>query len=259
MADIEFRRALRAWYEEQSFESGERAVKLGLRQGMGLWEIFETLLSDEDAPFHRIVAETDDEGIRAVLALLADQLVVLEMNAFSQGTWSTGQDAIGDPQYIEGTEYRPGFVDRDNRGIPYVLEDGTGEIWIRDTTNYTAHRVSNPEVRDSILNLRAQDMLILASRYFLAKSAAGDDDALYRIFSEHINFTGGAIEEPTVVDDIPFWQIGRNASHSFYYGYLDGQLYRMSEGYDYDVVTDQEYLDQTVTPISNFGGYMGHY
>lgn len=50
-------------------------------------------------------------------------------------------------------------------------------------------------------------------------------------------------------------QVGRNASHFFYYGYKDGHRYRFSCAPDYDHVSD-EHLERVKTWE---GEYMGHY
>ena len=258
MSDAEFRQAMRAWHAEGTSESKERVIVIALRQGMTHWDIFEFMLGSGEIPFHEAVAHADDEYVRSILRLLASTLSTLEMNSFSSGSWSTGeQDEQGYQNYVGGTQYNIGFVDRDNRGTAYILEDETKEIYRRQGES-SLHLVNHQDTIDEVLNQRTQDMLIVASRYYLAKQAAGDSQPLYHIFHMNINFSDGTLDEPTVVDGIPFWQVGRNASHGFYMGYSDGQLYRMSEGYEWD---DQgnSMLDRHVTPVEDFGGYMGHF
>lgn len=262
MADLQFREALRAWQSEGTKEDRERVVVLGLRYGMSLWGIFEYALGlSDEMPFYEAIAQADSEGIQEVLHLLADHLATLELNSFSSGSWSTGQeDEYGYQSYVEGTQYNIGFVDRHNRGEAYILEEvagGVGAVY-KKSSRITLHLVNDQDIIDEILNQRTQDMMIIASRYFLAKKAAGDSQPLYRIFHININFNGGTLDEPTIVDGIPFWQVGRNASHGFYMGYQDGQLYRMSEGYEWD---DQgnSVLDRHVTPVEDFMGYIGHF
>jgi len=257
MTDLQFRQALRAWHSEGTPEARERVITLAQRQGMDHWDVFEFMLGLSDMTFHAAVSVTEDEDMRGVLALLAEHLATLEMNAFAEGSWSTGhQEDYGYSSFVNGTQYNIGYVDYKNRGQAFVLEENTHEIYVKDS-NYL-HRVENPEIIDEVRNQRAQDLIILASRYYLARQAAGDDPVLYRIYEQNINYNAGAIDEPTIVDEIPFWQVGRNASHGFYFGYRDGQLYRMSEGYEYDV-QGNSFLDRHITPIEDFSGYMGHY
>ncbi len=88
----------------------------------------------------------------------------------------------------------------------------------------------------------------------------GNETARSRALEEHIRFNDGALGEPIEEQGIVFWQVGRNASHSFYAGESNGVEYICSE-YE-DVNEDDEPLlvrrIREVNPESGWG-YVGHY
>ena len=88
----------------------------------------------------------------------------------------------------------------------------------------------------------------------------------------HMAFRGEARvdESPYVVDGIPFYQVGRNASHAFYAGMLNGQLYRCALGEEVaEDAQGNELLDEdgfpvvtvepSVTAVEDMSGYWGHH
>jgi len=266
MADLEFRQALRHWYSEKSDQARERLIFVGLRQGMSFWDILKYALGfSDEVPLHEAVRDAIRRGgnnaIREVLDVVADKLAPMHTNALSHAMRRIGQDAYGNSDYVTGTTYNIGFVDWENRGESYLLEDGeNGRIFRGENTLVQVH---DQAIIDEILNQATQDFLIYASRRYLAEEEAGGDDTLYRILIMSINYAGGVIDEPEYHDydgvSIPFWEVGRNSSHEFYYGYLEstGQLYKMSSCYDYNE-EGESFLDINIYPVDGFGGYAGH-
>lgn len=66
----------------------------------------------------------------------------------------------------------------------------------------------------------------------------------------HVSFRQGYLDEPDIINGIPFWQIGRNASCQFSIGVLNGQRWR----YAY---CDGD-AEPSVRPTADFSGYHGH-
>ena len=75
-------------------------------------------------------------------------------------------------------------------------------------------------------------------------------------------FNGGKHQsEPSVVEGIEFWVVGRNASHEFYAGVgSDGRLYHRSFGEtDYNRKTGEISYGEDVREVKDFSGYYGHF
>ncbi len=94
------------------------------------------------------------------------------------------------------------------------------------------------------------------------RKKAGNDPVLEEVLRAHLRYNRGAIDAPTVVDNVKFWCVGHNASHEFYMG-TDGtgRRFRRSVG---ESATEMEdgvpKLDVSpVEEVPNFHGYYGHY
>jgi hypothetical protein len=270
MADLEFRQALRRWQTENTQEAQERVIYLAFRQGMDIWDIFRFILNNEEnIPLHQAIQEALADAERGLgptieraLDLLAEHIAPLDENAFSSGMWSTGEDDdYGYGQYVNGTEFRIGFVDWETPGTAFILEDQTRNIFHHDKEAQDSPRitpVTDTNITDNIMDQYMQDRLITVARNHIARQAAGGDPVLGSILAMHIQYAGGDIDEPLILEDIPFWQVGRNSSHGCYLGYKDGQRYRMSEYWDHDE-DGNSYPERDITPVDEFSGYMGHF
>jgi hypothetical protein len=88
----------------------------------------------------------------------------------------------------------------------------------------------------------------------------------------HMYFRGEArvTASPYVVDGIRFFLVGKNASHSFFAGMRDGQLYRCALGDEVEEdAQGNEVLDAdgfpvvtckpSVTAVEDMSGYWGHH
>ena len=80
------------------------------------------------------------------------------------------------------------------------------------------------------------------NRAMLMAKRVTDDETLQQILIAHYGYeTKGDVEDlkkgvalrPQMEDGVPFYRVGRNASHSFYLGYKDGQLYHGAWGPEY--------------------------
>ena len=264
MADKDFREALRRWYSEGTYEAQEHVIALALRQEMDIWDIFRFILNNkEDIPLHQAIFETIEaqEGLEPKIAraldLLAKYIAPLDANAFSEGMWSTGEDdEYGYAQYIHGKQFRIGFVDWTAPGEEYIIEDETKSVYHKAENQITP--VTCEDIINEIRDQNIQDALIHTARKHLAKLAAGGDPIIAGIFSIHIQFNGGEIDDPLILENIPFWQVGRNSTHGFYLGVKDGQRYRMSEYWDWDK-EEGDRLEQQISPVDDFSGYIGHF
>jgi len=280
--DRQFRQALRIWHTEPTDEAQERVIALAFRQGMDIWDIFRLVLNwEDDIPLHQAVREALPQNVRiegpgaavnSALDLLGDRIAPLEENAFSSGTWSTGEDdEYGHSLYVSGKEYRIGYIDRETPGEAYILEDVVagyepmgGNIYHHDKISHSITEVDDIDIINAVRDQNMQDLLINVARWHIAKQAAGGNEILARILVMNIQYNSGEMDEPTLLDDpedpesyIEFWKVGRNATHGFYLGYKGGQRYRMSEYWDWD--GEESHLDQNITPVDDFSGYIGHF
>lgn len=252
MADLEFRNAVRAWKESNTSENKHRVVNLARRQGMDFWQVFEFMLGcNELFMLHQAIKENDPEEIKPILFMLAEELAPQETNIISHSARNTG-----DGDWISGTTYIIGYKDYENRGVEYILEDNSERVYLKGPQEL--HLVHDQNIIDQVLNLYIQDVLIEAARNYIAEETSGGDPDLRKIYEMNIAYNRGKLSDPTFERGIPFFKVGGNASHTFYYGYKDGQLYKMAEEYDYNE-SGQPYPLRDVYTVEGFGGYSGHF
>ena len=108
----------------------------------------------------------------------------------------------------------------------------------------------------------------------ISETLSHGDPLLRRIMRIHLEYNGGHVNaRPMIKDGITFYSVGHNASHYFYLGVKDGQMYRCSiDGWygsiDYERALEAGELDEegvnsdgsTITEIDpDDFGYIGHF
>jgi len=127
-------------------------------------------------------------------------------------------------------------------------------------------QVDCPEILAELLRQQQIHISIEVARDEYAAELADGDEMLESILRVHLWYEGGR-HCPTEYEGITYYQVGRNASHSFYWGWEDGQKYRMScgeggckeEGCDHEDWTKcGTSLEYYVAKVDDFSGYNGH-
>lgn len=153
----------------------------------------------------------------------------------------------GDVFQVGEDSYEDRYVVDTRSGRPVVFHDKTGEI---------------VERREIIAAIKAQieeDKKIKHARGKVAKILSDNDPTLAEILRWHLEYTGGKIKNPIQKEGVDFYQVGRNASHSFYAGVKDNNAYKMSVCYDYDHETGKDLSEEHIREVTGDWGYMGHY
>jgi len=138
-----------------------------------------------------------------------------------------------------------------------VPEEYKDKVFDYDEARETLEDVLPPvknseEILPQIKALMAQDEETEQLRKNKALELADGDEVLASVFYANIEYNNGILSTATIVDGIPFYRVGHNASHDFYMGYKDGQRYRYSYGYD-----DEK--EPKPVAVDTFKGYYGHY
>ena len=110
-----------------------------------------------------------------------------------------------------------------------------------------------------IRGLRDEDRNTLAARRFFAQQAGGKNEILSFILRSHMAFNDGAPEDPVIRNEISFYKVGRNSTHTFYMGTKDGKRYRLSMYFDYYNEEKKSFLREEMQEIPNWDGYWGHH
>lgn len=87
------------------------------------------------------------------------------------------------------------------------------------------------------------------------------DEATRIVIEHHLAYTGDLVmDQGITIQGSTFWQVGRNASHEFYLGVIDGKLYRYSIGEaGLDAEGDMTYQSRLVEVQGDDVGYIGHF
>lgn len=130
----------------------------------------------------------------------------------------------------------------------------TGELLVRQPSSdfYSdLLRVTNQDIINQVNQVFQLANTVERARDILAEQHSGNDPIFRQLLRWHIWYNDGHISPPQIIDEIPFWPVGRNASCSFYAGYLNGQRYRYSW-------CDGDEDEPHATPVDSWGGYYGH-
>jgi hypothetical protein len=252
MSDLELRKVLRRWYIEETEEARDNVVHVAARHGMDIWDVFLYVVDAKDLYTAREYMSRKD--LDRVFGLLGDLIAPLEQN-------SSAEVALYPPneEPIYGRRHHIGYVDYENQGEAYIITE-EGVVF---QTEYIPHEniveIIDPEIVKNIRTQRAQDIFIDFSRTWLANEMSDGDSDLRFIYLLHIGYNGGVIDDPTIYQGVPFWDVGHNSTHTFFLGLKDGQRYRMSEYYDHEANDGQGETEVTMEPVDEFGSYFGHY
>lgn len=127
-------------------------------------------------------------------------------------------------------------------GCPYDTDQRRliTELGERDRIVWEIRRqVELDEQRSKARDLRAMEL-------------AKGDAILANAIRWHMGFEDGDASDPWMVEGIPFYQVGRNASHAFYVGAKDGQRYVIGQDYE-------DHDPPRVDAVETWdGGYYGH-
>ena len=115
----------------------------------------------------------------------------------------------------------------------------------------------------------------------VAQRHAKGDPIVAEILLWHLHYNWGKgnkprqpyIDSPSVINGVKFWRVGHNASHEFYLGTGNGKRFRRAIGesctVDWDgnpLVFDETTgfltepgLDESISEVTDFGGYHGHF
>lgn len=134
---------------------------------------------------------------------------------------------------VDGALYRIGARE-------YVLTDRDEVFVLR---RGRAYRVRNAVMIARVLADVEADFEIAAARCALAAERAHGDELLAIAIRTHLEYTGGRLDAPEVVDGIAFYAVGRNASHEFAIGTKDGKCYVRSSGEEFLTAEDAAAMD----------------
>jgi len=136
----------------------------------------------------------------------------------------------------------------------YVL-DVEGRVWL----SREGVRVTDPAVVSRVRTMRDEDLETADARMQYAVALSDGCEDLAEVLGWHLWFCDGSMMEPIVEEGISFYQMGRNASHSFYAGVKDGKRFTMSCGDDdYDDDAEEWISSYHVVEVTDGWGYMGH-
>ncbi|MDO8425087.1 MAG: hypothetical protein Q7T01_01050 [bacterium] len=114
----------------------------------------------------------------------------------------------------------------------HVAQDGSVFVFDDEAQDDGARHIPAPQhLCAALAQMQAEDAAELARRDALARETAGGNAVLEQVIRLHLEFRGGVLDEPHIADGVPFYTVGRNASHSFALGVgSDGQRYVASDG-----------------------------
>lgn len=147
------------------------------------------------------------------------------------------------------------------QGKRYVLEDRGGSVFSLGDLSADPVQVYGEEEVE-VRRQGEEDMQIAKNRREKAEELSKGDRALRWVLLNAMSYANGEatptkFDWTTKVDpSIEFYQLGRNASHSFYAGVKDGQRWYLSQDDD-----PQDREDIFVKRVGSFDeiGYWGHH
>jgi hypothetical protein len=169
---------------------------------------------------------------------------------------------FGPDDYRPATSYRVGDTD-----YFYIPKHGdqpedvfSVDVWNAENYETDEYRIEDDEIREQIFAQAREDVEIGDSRDALAAEVAGENELLKGILRNHLEFTGGRIEPRSDEGTgVTFYMVGRNASHEFSIGEVDGQRFKMSFGEDgWDEENQEPRYAKHIDEVDDWG-YMGHY
>ena len=132
-----------------------------------------------------------------------------------------------------------------------------GKVLMQSDVGYS--EVADPVVRAQIDEIRAREELVWAARRRRAREWAtechGGNASAEDMFFMAIQFANGEPQHQEFdvagFEDVDWYQLGRNASHSFYAGMREGRLFRCSWGCD----EEKPYVSE----LESLDTYWGHF
>jgi|GEM_PF-2368409 hypothetical protein len=98
-----------------------------------------------------------------------------------------------------------------------------------ETDDHEKVPVTDLAIHKELARMMKEDVDIRKARTDLVKELANGDEDLEHIYLLNIYFNQGELDDPKTESDIGFYQVGRNASHLFFFGARDGKKYMMVE------------------------------
>ena len=193
---------------------------------------------------------------------MSDKLYAKKMNSCFTSGW-THNDT---DEWYESIGFNLGSgTSRDEFQIVVTPGKLFGHVFKRDSETRDRVEVTDPDQIAKVRALYDEDLAIQSSRHERAKTLAeqlhaGNPQAV-EMFKAHLDFNDGDVDsDPLEYNGVVFYQVGRNASHQFFFGMKDGQAYRYScgEGWE-DEETGKWELEELFDPVDDFSGYCGHY
>jgi hypothetical protein len=145
----------------------------------------------------------------------------------------------------------------------FAVSDSDGDVYFK-SGNGNYEFVTNPEIRKLVLGLRERDHEISIARSAIAQLYSEGDPILGEAIRMHLEFSDGRLQ-PFFFQGIPFFKVGRNATHEFYAGAKDGkrQVLCCWTAYDRDengnADGETERTDFSLDEAGEEWGYIGHF
>ncbi|MBT5503780.1 hypothetical protein HOK15_06220 [Candidatus Falkowbacteria bacterium] len=147
-----------------------------------------------------------------------------------------------------------------------VTSEGSffGMVFFRKNSFGDRELVTDQAIIDQMKAMYADDQIVDAKRDATAKDFAeklhGGDERAESMIRMHLEFEDSLEPYSMEREGGMFYQVGRNASHQFYFGMKEGQAYRYAcgEGWE-DEDTGEWNLDESQYPVDNWDGYCGHF
>ena len=135
-------------------------------------------------------------------------------------------------------------------GDKRYLYSADNEVYEVNDENHSLSPVTEISIGQEIKSLAEEDKLISQARDQICEIMT-NDKILQEILKMHLEFTNGRVQ-PHEKNGIAFYMVGRNASHEFYAGVLEGRKYVYSVGEGIN-----EEIDEEIREVQKWG-YLGH-
>lgn len=178
-------------------------------------------------------------------------------NKAAENYHEVGQAAIVNPETGEDVYGFLYTIGEDENTKEYLYDAENDTVWLYGWSD-EVKLITDPEIIKNIKEQVEKDQEIDKARQQVAELLSAKVE-LQQILRWHMEYTRGGIR-PTEKDGIVFYQVGHNASHEFYAGYKDGQLYEYTCGESWEPEDNPNLpgISEYVRPVEEFG-YMGHF
>jgi hypothetical protein len=134
-------------------------------------------------------------------------------------------------------------------GRDFVLYNGSV---IEIETGKASKGPAAKRLKNRLKEFIRHDHRVAEERAETAKRLAGGSPIMDEILRYHMSYSDGEIGEPTMVDGIAFYDVGRNSSHSFAIGTLNGERWVLA------IDMDEEEPQRVPYKVEQWG-YLGHH